>query len=254
MFFILSKILAFLFTPIIWIITLLLIALFSRNANRKRKSLLAGILMLLIFSNTFLFDEAMRLWEVPAVKDSQLNGTYDTGIILGGLMFIDNYNDRLQFNRRNDRLMQGVLLYKKGIIKKILFTSGSGSLEYPDIKEAPLARRFLLSIGIPDEDVLIESESNNTHENAKFSKAILDKKFPGGKFLVITSAFHMRRSLACFAKEGINTTPYSTDRYSGPRKFVFAHAFIPRAETLFNWDTLIHEMIGCLTYKFAGYI
>lgn len=237
-----------------WIVLLLLLALFSKNPKRKRKSLLAGVLMLLFFTNAFLFDEAMRLWEIPAVKDSQLEPPYDAGIVMGGLMFLDQTNNRLQFNRSNDRLMQAVMLYKKGIIHKLFFTSGSGSLVYPEIKEAPLAKRFLLNIGIPEQDILLESESNNTHENALFSAPILKKYFPEGKFLLITSAFHMRRSLGCFYNEGITAIPYSTDRYSGPRKFVLDHALIPRAETLFNWDTLLHEIVGSLTYKLAGYL
>ncbi len=254
MFFILSKIFAFLFTPIIWITALLLFSVFSKNPKRKWKSLVAATLMFLFFSNAFLFDEAMRLWEIPAVNDSQLELSYDAGIVLGGLVFLDGKNDRLQFNRRNDRLMQAVSLYRKGIIKKIFFTSGSGSLEYPEIKEAPLAKRFLLEIGIPEQDIIIESESNNTHENAMMSKAILAKKFLDGKFLLITSAFHMRRSLGCFHKEEISVTAYSTDRYCGPRKFVFDHLFIPTAETLANWNTLIHEIVGYSTYMLCGYL
>lgn len=254
MFFIISKILAFLFTPIVWIATFLLIGLFSKNSKRKKKALLAAIVMFLFFSNSFLFDEAVRLWEVPAIKESQLNSPYDAGIVLGGMIRLDEQNDRLQFSRRNDRLMQAVSLYKKGHINKIFFTSGSGSLAYPDIKEAPLARRFLLEIGIPESDIVLESASNNTYENALFSKPVLQNYFPEGKFLLITSASHMRRSLGCFYKQGITATPFSTDRYSGPRKFIFDHAFIPNAESLFNWDSLIHEMLGCVIYKIAGYI
>src|SRR5437016_10268619 len=128
MFFILSKILAFLFTPVTWIVTLLLIALFSKKPKRKKKSLVAATAALLFFSNSFLFDEVMREWEIPVMKDSELKPSYDAGIVLGGLMMLDPKNDRLQFNRRNDRLMQAVILYRKGIIKKIFFTSGSGSV------------------------------------------------------------------------------------------------------------------------------
>lgn len=253
MFFILSKLLAFIITPIIWIIGLLFYSIFSKNQQRKRRSLILSLVLLLFFTNSFLFDEAMRQWEIPATKDSELSTTYDAGIVLGGIIAFDQVKDRLQFNRRNDRLIQAVILYKKGIIRKIFFSGGSGSIEHPEIKEGPLVKIFLLDIGIPEQDIIIESQSNNTRENAVFSKSLIEKNFITGKFLLITSSFHMRRSIGSFKKAGINVTPYSTDRYSGPRKFVLDHVFIPRAETLFNWDSLLHEIVGYVIYKVFGY-
>jgi uncharacterized SAM-binding protein YcdF (DUF218 family) len=253
MFFIFSKILSFLFTPIIWIIALLLYSFFSRNEKRKKRTLIISVVMLLLLSNSFLFDECMRLWEIPAVHSSELQSHYDAGIILSGVLSYDHSFDRLQFNRRNDRLMQAIELYETGRIKKLFFTGGSGSLVYRDKKESQMVKRFLTSIGIPESDIIIEDESNNTHENAQYSKIILMRNFNDGKYLLITSAFHMRRAVACFNKQEILATPYSVDRYSGPRKFQFDHLIIPNAETLFNWDSLIHEIAGFLVYKMIGY-
>jgi hypothetical protein len=48
--------------------------------------------------------------------------------------------------------------------------------------------------------------------------------------------------------------PYSTDRYAGPRKFEFDHLFIPNISALNDWNNLIHEMIGFITYKISGYV
>ena len=253
MFFILSKILAFLFTPIIWIIALLLTSLIAKDVKRKKRTLLTAAILLLFLSNSFLFDEVMRLWEIPAARYTDLQPEYDAGIILSGVLSYDHSFDRLQFNRRNDRLMQAIELYKTGRIKKLFFTGGSGSLVYRDKMESQLVKRFLTSIGIPEKDIIIEDESNNTHENAQYSIVILMRNFNIGKYLLITSAFHMRRAVACFNKQEIAVTPYSVDRYSGPRKYQFHHLFIPNSETLFNWDSLIHEIVGYLVYKMIGY-
>jgi uncharacterized SAM-binding protein YcdF (DUF218 family) len=253
MFFILSKILSFLFIPLVWIIALLLFALLSKNAKRKKQALLTAALLLILLSNSFLFDECMRMWEVPAAHATELQPVYDAGIILSGVLSYDHSFDRLQFNRRNDRLMQAIELYKTGRIKKLFFTGGSGSLVYRDNKESQMVKRFLTSIGIPEHDIIIEDASNNTHENAQFSKPILASNFNNGKFLLITSAFHMRRSVACFNKQEIVVTPYSVDRYSGPRKYQFDHLLVPHSETLFNWDSLIHEWVGYAVYKIVGY-
>lgn len=252
MFFVLSKLLQFIITPLVWIIALMCFSLLTKDDNLKRRCFHFAFAFLLLFSNSFIFDECARAWEIPATPYSALQ-KYDAGILLGGMIVYDQTNDRLQFNRRADRLLQTLELYKKGIIKKIVFTGGSGIVLHPELKEGPLVKRYLLEFGIPENDILIEGESNNTHENAKFSKAVLDKENVKGRFLLITSAFHMRRSLACFKKEGLIAEPYSTDRYAGPRKFEFDHLLIPNSSAMENFNNLIHEIVGFITYKIVGY-
>jgi uncharacterized SAM-binding protein YcdF (DUF218 family) len=253
MFFILSKLLTFIITPIIWVIIFLLIAAFTKDKLQKKKCLYGGVGLLLLFTNSFVFDEVVRLWEVKAVAPSKIKN-YEVGILLGGMSVYDQELDRVQFYRGGDRLMQTIELYKTGKIKKIIFTGGSGRLLHPEMKEGIYLKRYLLYLGVPESDFLIESESNNTHENAVFTKTLLDQKKIAGDFLLITSAFHMRRSLACFEKVGIKTTPYSTDRYAGSRKFEFDFLFIPNASAMNDWNVLIHEIVGYVSYKIMGYV
>ncbi|MEO6902193.1 MAG: YdcF family protein [Bacteroidia bacterium] len=252
MFFILSKLFTFIITPIIWVSFLLLISIFTKNTLRKKRCLYAGVGLLLLFSNSFIFDEVVRVWEINAVAPSKIKN-YDVGILLGGMSVYDQELDRAQFYRGVDRLMQTIELYKTGKIKKIIFTGGSGRLLHPEMKEGVYLKRYFLYLGVPEKDFLIESESNNTHENAVFTKILLEQKNFKGDFLLITSAFHMRRSSACFEKVGIKTTPYSTDRYAGPRKFEFDFLFIPNASAMNDWSMLIHEIVGYVTYKIMGY-
>ncbi len=252
MFFILSKILSFLTTPVTWVSALLLSSLLIKNPARKRIVFISGILTFFLFSNSFLLDEAMRRWEVPATHYRDL-GTYEAGIVLGGLLTYDAQYDRIQFYRGTDRLLQAVELYKRGVIRKILFVGGSGSLEYPDMKEAPLVKRFLTEIGIPAEDLLSENESRNTHENAVFARPILEKNNIRGNCLLLSSGFHLRRAASCFRKTGISVIPYSTDRYSGPRIFRIYNLLLPSSEALFTWEILFHEWIGYMVYKIQGY-
>lgn len=252
MFFILSKILQFLINPMVWIVVLLFFALLAKEENFRKKSLRLSLILTLLFSNAFLFNECQRAWEIPITPYKSLK-KQELGIVLGGMMKYDKQNDRLQFQRGSDRLFQAIELYKRGYIKKIVFTGGSGSVLHPEDREGPWVERYLLTLGIPQQDFLIESESQNTHENAVFTKALLDKNNFKGEFLLITSAFHMRRSLGCFKKEGILVSPYSTDRYVGPRKFEFDHLLIPDASALYDFNNLIHEIVGFITYKIVGY-
>ncbi len=254
MFFLLSKLLEFLIKPLVWVLVLLLLGLFHKNVNRRRKFVIAALVVFYFFSNNFIADEFMRAWEVPAMQESEFKGNYDVGIVLGGMLAYDAKLKRAQFDRGSDRIFQAIRLYHEGRIKKILLDGGSGSIVESDILEAPFLKEYLLQIGIPDSVIIMEPHSRNTHENATFVKPILDSLCPHGRYLLITSASHMPRALKCFEKVGIPVTPYSADRYSGPRKFVFDHMFIPDKWALVSWDVLIHEWIGYISYKIAGYI
>ena len=252
MFFILSKILAFVITPLVWIITLLLFAVFSKDEKRKKKCLRWALGLTLLFSNSFIFDEAVRQWELPATAYADVK-PHDVGIVLGGMSSYDPELERAQFYRGVDRLVQGVELYRRGLIKKILFTGGSGSILHPELKEGNYINRYLLVMGVPKEDFIIESESQNTRENALYTKAIIDKQNIKGSYLLVTSAFHMRRSIGCFNKAGLTVDHFSTDRYAGPRKFDFDHLLIPNVSAFNDWNNLIHEVVGFITYKIMGY-
>ena len=253
MFFILSKILAFLFTPIVWVLGLFIFSFFTKNDKRRKRSLLASLFLLIFFTNTAIYNCFMHAWEVPAVKDADIHETYDAGIVLGGVINYDPSLDKIQFLQSSDRLMHAIDLYKKGILKNIVFVGGSGSLLHPEFQEAVHVKKYLITLGIPDSNIIIESVSKNTHENAMNINPILEKQFSKGKFLLITSAFHMRRSLGCFKVAGINVVPYSTDRMSGPWRWDIDFLIIPHAEVMESWDVLLHEWLGEIMYKIAGY-
>ncbi len=252
MFFFLSKVLKFCVDPLTWILVLFLLSFILRRDVWKNRLRIIAFSLLVFFTNGFILDEFMRAWEVPAVRIEN-NVQYEAGIVLGGMLTIDARLDRLQFFRGTDRILQAVNLYKTGKIKQIVFTGGSGYVMNPDEKEGVLVKRFLLELGIPESDVLIENESRNTYQNATFTKVMMDETKLSGNWLLITSAVHMKRATACFSKAGIETTAYSTDRYSGNRKFLLDHLFLPNVNVLQGWDVLIHEYIGYLSYKILGY-
>ena len=194
----------------------------------------------------------MRLWEIKAKPDEQYS-EYEYGIVLGGMASYDSHLERINFARSSDRLWHALRLYKTGKIKKILLTGGSGSILQQDDREAVFLRNHLLKIGISNEDIIIEKDSKNTRENAVNTAKVLENN-KQQKHLLITSGFHLRRAKACFDKVGLKTDVYSTDRYSGNRKFIFDHLFIPAPETVFVWSVLIREISGYCVYWLADYL
>ncbi|MBA3682225.1 MAG: YdcF family protein [Bacteroidetes bacterium] len=254
MFFFLSKILGFLISPLVWVFVLFLYSFKTKVEGRPKKIRITALVILYLCSNSFVVDECFRQWE-PTTPDYYLMDTkYEGAIILGGIGHIDQRLQKLDFGWGADRLFQILPLYYKGRVNKFIFTGGSGSIEFPNDKEGVYVKKYLKAVTIPDSAMIIESESKNTYENAVFTKKMLDSLKIKGNFLLVTSAYHMPRSLAVFKKAGFtNLTPYLTNRVSGVRRYTPDHLFIPNPDALFSLQILIHEWLGYIVYKIKGY-
>ena len=256
MFFVLSKVLSFFIQPLNWILGLLLFALFSKKPKRKKRCLLIAIIAFWFFSNHFIFNHIVRVWEPDTLLMSELQQTYDVGILLGGYsnFSIIPKQDRYNLSERANRLTQAIELYKKGYFKNLLITGGSGSLLQNKPSEAIEVQSFLRLMGIPDSVIIIEAASRNTHENALFSKRLLDEQFPNANCLLITSAWHMRRAKGCFDKEGVHATAFCVDYMSEEHQFIPATLLFPNSYTFYRWGLLIKEWVGYIVYQMKGYI
>ena len=256
MFFVISKLLSYLLNPLFWIFTLLIVAYFIKNKKMGRKLLLISIIAFYLFSNRFICDEFIRLSEVDYPEKTMSDTHYDVGIVLGGgIINYDYDNNKLILREQADRLLQAIDLYKQVEINKILLTGGSGNLIYRNQFEASYMKSFAIKLGVTDSNIMVDSLSNNTYQNAVFSKEILGALYPNvGKYLLITSSLHMRRSLAVFNKAGIEVTPYPTSKIVGKRLYNFEHLFVPHVSSFESWSDLIHEWVGYIIYKIMGYI
>ena len=255
MFFILSKILAFLIAPYTWLFFGLIYLLKKLWNTPYKKWVLGFTIFMYVISNSFLVDEVVRAWEY-CDDDIYLKDTkYDLAIVLGGMGRIDERQDRFDFSQSGDRLFQTLELYHKQRVKKLLITGGSGSISKPHHREAVYIKKYLENINIPDSNIIIENNSKNTYENAIFTKRVLDSIHFKGSILLVTSSFHMRRSLAIFEKAGYkNVTPFVTNKITGIRKVEFDYCFIPNIEAIFNLNLVLHEIVGYATYKLKGYL
>jgi len=250
MFFILSKLLFFLLVPFTWIMLLLVWICFAKSAKLKRRLTILTISISIIFSNPWLYKKATLAWQAPK-KNLSDSAQYETGILLTGMVQFDKFNEGY-FGAASDRFIQTASLYHTGKIKKILVTGGSGSLLHGYPAEAEYLRKALINIAVPEKDIIVEPLSRNTHENAIFSKKIIDSLQLRPPFLLITSAFHIPRSSAVFKKAGIQFIAYPCDYKVVKEKFSLDDILMPDAKLLKNWSELIKEIIGLAAYKLTG--
>ncbi|MCL2327503.1 MAG: YdcF family protein [Bacteroidetes bacterium] len=253
MFFYLSKLAYFLTTPIVWIFILCIIALCLRNKKTAKKLFIIAGALLILFTNPFLASQVTKAYEYAPINARTMTPQYKYALVLGGFTDYDKSVDRIVFQNSSDRLWQALWLYKQGKVKKIILSGGEGRILQRGYTESESTRDFLVEIGIPADDIIVENQSRNTFENIKYSKQILDSLQHSEPVLLVTSATHLPRAMACARKAGLQTHAFSTDYFIAPEKYGIDYFIIPDSMALERWSKLIREIIGFAMYKIAGY-
>lgn len=255
MFFVLSKILDFLISPMLWLVGLLVLALLLRRTRWGTRLLAVAIGLALLLTNAALVNEALLAWEVPPIRLRTL-GHHDAGVLLTGITGVrKSPHDRVYVTQGADRLLHTLWLYRAGRIRKIIISGGSGALMNTNTRtEAKELGTLLRLAGVPQQDILLETGSRNTHENALNTKALLARHPEIKSLVLITSAFHERRALGCFRAVGLQPAVFPAAYYSTDRQATLTYWLIPSDEAPRLWSILLHEMVGYAVYRVLGYV
>ena len=243
MFFFFSKILEFFIYPFSWIVILVIAAIFIKKPGLKRNLFIAAAVVFFIFSDSALLNQFTKRWDI---QPSAFNGTsnYSCAIVLGG--FSSELADGSDhFNGSADRFIQALKLFQTGKVTHILVTGGNGTLIPDGFRESDWVKTQLREFKVPDSCIIIEDKSRNTIENAAFSKPKLDSAHLQGPFVLITSAYHMRRSLQIFRKTKIDVIPFPCN-YLTAEGYTGIGDFIPDPTVLAGWNIYIKEVFGYL--------
>jgi uncharacterized SAM-binding protein YcdF (DUF218 family) len=175
-------------------------------------------------------------------------------IVLGGAINDDIGEARRQvtFGEGAGRLTEAAILAKRYPDTKIVFTGGSNSLINSDSAEGEHSKRLFVALGIAPERILLETRSRNTDENARFTRDMVEPK-QGEVWLLVTSAYHMPRSMGLFRHSGFNVVAYPVDYHTfGDDRDWELLREAPAGLRLF--DIAVHEWIGLVAYRLAGKI
>lgn len=254
MFFILSKILAFFVRPITWMIGLFLLSIWLKSTKWKKRCFGAALFLLIFFSNQYISNRVMLWWEYAPIPMEQV-GEYDVAIVFSGVTKGSKTpRDRVYFGNGADRITHTLQLYNEGKVKNIIVSGGLGFQQVPNSNAADRLASFLTMADVPDSVIIREPDAVNTYENAVKVAEILKDRFPGQKYLLITSAFHMKRAQLCMEKQGIDFDVFPAGFLTTRSTMHFDDLFIPKSEAIGRWEQLIKEMVGITTYKLMGYI
>ncbi|HJZ19581.1 MAG TPA: YdcF family protein [Bradyrhizobium sp.] len=256
MFFFLSKTIGVLLLPsnlmtAIGIVGLML--LITRFARLGRKLIVASLMSLGIcgyspLGNFLIYPLEQRFppWDgAGAVPDGIL--------VLGGSIKPDlsAAHGVAVFGTSVDRVIAAAGLASRYPNARVVFSGGNANLASSDVaKEADFALPVFESFGIARDRLMIERRSRNTFENAEFSKALVSPK-AGERWLLVTSAFHMPRSVGVFRKAGFAVEPYPVDwRTGGPDDLLKLSDSL--TDGLDRVDAASREWIGLLAYWITG--
>lgn len=253
MFHVISKLLHFLTQPIIWISFLLLLGLITKSSKKRKRLTWLSLILLFLFSNQFVFNSINRLWEPQMTDLNSIENKYEIGVILGGYSVQAPRVNQVNFSESADRFTVGLQLYRQKKIKKIMLCGGHGSIYSYTDPEGKYIGDLTLKLGVPKRDIIIESNSKNTHQNAVECKKVLDSLNISQNILLITSTTHMPRSMACFKKVGIDPVPVAVDGSAGEHVLLLDYLLLPDAYILLSWNKIFHEWLGLIAYKIAGY-
>lgn len=179
--------------------------------------------------------------------------TAPTGIIvLGGAMDegVTRARKTPALNDAAERLTEPVALLRRFPDARLVFSGGSGRLTPAAWTESDVARMLWQSLGVPDQRMSFEDRSRDTWENAVFTKELVKPK-PGERWLLVTSAMHMPRSVGIFRKIGFDVVPYPVDYQTGGGRGDF-FGFRRPGEAFRVLETASHEWIGLVSYWLSG--
>ena len=253
--FLVSKFVAWLTQPLAWAAAMLALGLLVQSRWRRAglRLMWAALTIIVVMGWQPLPDVLMRqlenkYTEIPPQADLS---PYAGAIILGGAMSVGHIaqaHTQPAMNGAAERMTAPVAMALRNPHLRLLFTGGEGSLFGRGPVEAERAKVFFESMGLPANRVQYESASRNTLENALFTARMpgVDLKQP---WLLVTSATHMPRSMATFAKAGWNVTAYPVDFQTGDGVVWNDYSLADGAR---SWQILLHELLGLLAYRMTG--
>lgn len=184
----------------------------------------------------------LRPLEAPFVKAQSVPADAEAIVILGGgtVMPFGETAGRLT-SRPTARAVRGYLLHRETGLPLVY----SGATVFGRGRpEAERGADLLAELGVNEESILVEPDSRNTWENAANVRAA----FGFENLLLVTSAFHMRRSMWSFTEQGMRVVPIATDFLADDAPF-YLQSFLPDHHELYKTTIALREYIGMLYYR-----
>lgn len=252
MFFYASKILWFFAAPTNLLVVAAVLGFLLRRWRTGRFLLGTAAAGFVLLAVSPLPKLAMRSLEdrFPIVEEAR-EGRIDGIVVLGGAVGINR--GLVTFNDAASRMTTAIALARRHPGARLVFSGGdAGFFDRDRETEAEAAGRLFRMTGLDMSRVVLEDRSRNTRENATYTKSLIEIR-PGERWVLVTSAFHMPRSIACFRAVGLDLEAYPVDFRTRGDDTDLWRPFSRFSDALRMIDLATREWIGVLAYRAAGY-
>lgn len=253
MFYALGKSLYFLLFPLNWVVLLLIQALLWKRA--RRPLVILAIAVWYFFSLEAPLQYAYRQWEWNPELKSPQKEHYDLAIVLGGVVSYNEDLEMLNVHGGYDRILYPLQWHYEGKIDQIIISGGRSDRYHPNYNNYQMLSDFLAGDSLYQEKILVESQSLNTYQNALYCKAMIDSlNLESEHLLLVSSAIHLPRAVACFKAQGLDFDVLAVDHNQEAEAYRnWTWYWVPKPEILMKWRSLLKEMIGYHVYDWRGY-
>lgn len=255
MYFVLSKTVGYMLTPSNLLIELGLlggILLLTRFARAGRRLMVASFVLLALFAYSPLANFLLYPLESRFPKWDASRGDPDGIVVLGGAIDPDlsAAHGAPVVGGSADRIVGAAMLAHRYPKARLVYTGGSARLLQAGAREADHATALFEGLGIAKSRLTMERDSRNTGENAEFVRELVRPK-PGERWLLVTSAYHMPRSVGLFRKAGFPVEAYPVDWKVGGAGDLFRY-YVVATGGLARLDLGAREWLGLIAYRLAG--
>ncbi len=264
MFVFLSKFLPLLVYPLgLACIFIILALVLSKHPRMRSAALWVALLVLWISGNRWVSSSLTRSLETRYLAPETIPAVEAIVVLGGGTESSGPPRSGVEINGAGDRLLQAVRLYREGVAPKIYLSGGNITwLGNRPSTPAEEMQEILLFIGVPQDALVLQTNSQNTYEDALYTSDLLRAQGIN-RIVLVTSASHMPRSVGLFEKQGIEVIPAPAD-FSVPDyawQDLWQGSFgsqvinlIPNAGALSQTTASLKEYIGLLVYSLRGWI
>jgi uncharacterized SAM-binding protein YcdF (DUF218 family) len=250
--FLLRKIISTLLLPFNLCLALLLFGLMLVLLTRKQKAgktlMATAALLLLCFSLppvAEILTGSLESRFKPVSTESLSESSIRWIVVLGGGHNSSRQSGSQLSSSSLARTIEGIRIYRMKSGRKLLL---SGGTVFDPIPNAEAASQVAKSLGVKEEDILLETKSKDTEEEARFLASTIGQE----KFFLVTSAIHMPRSVSLFKQQKMNPVPAPTDYAFRVQNPHFLLRILPNATSLQQSERAMREYMGITWGRLRG--
>jgi uncharacterized SAM-binding protein YcdF (DUF218 family) len=238
--------------------------IFSKKNKTRTTFLILALVVILVGGNRWVSTMVARSLEWQYIPTEPVTDVQAIVLLGGATESADPPRPTVEVNGSADRLIYAAQLYRDGVAPYILLSGGD--IAFMDLSASSPAEDMavlLEQFGVPREAMILEDQSQNTLENAEFARNILIDQMGITRIALVTSAWHMPRSVALFEAQGFEVVPAPTDfgvteaswqaMLDGDWQAQVLY-FLPNVSAMHQLTTSLKEYFGLWYYQLRGYI